>query len=355
MLGTVGDLVLVVIGFSLIIFLHELGHFAAARWARIRVMAFALGFGPAAFSYRKGIGLRRGSSEGEYLRRLKEHLMLQQGAGVGYRGAENFDLSPTEYRLNVLPLGGYVKMLGQDDSDPAATSSEPDSFSRAPVYKRMVVISAGVVMNIVTAAILFVIVFSYGLRTESPRIGLVVPGTPATTATANVGDRVLTGLRPGDTVLAVGDEEVEAFKDISLAVAMSRKDQPLSVTVRRPGEADPITFVAQPKVDPGSGMLALGVAPAFSGTIDTPIEEDAKKFEDALARRGAAGVKPGMTLVDESGRELDYFDFNEVASRSGGQPFLTRWRRGDAEKGAPLVEITLTPQPELQIATVERD
>ncbi|HYD01003.1 MAG TPA: site-2 protease family protein [Phycisphaerales bacterium] len=358
MLGTVGDLVLVVIGFSLIIFLHELGHFAAARWARIRVLAFALGFGPAAFSYRKGMGFRRGSSEKEYLRRLQERRVVEQRAGglAGVYGDAAAHISPTEYRLNVLPLGGYVKMLGQDDSDPAATSSEPDSFSRAPVYKRMVVISAGVVMNIVTAAILFVIVFSYGLRTESPRIGLVVPGTPATTATANVGNRVLTGLQPGDTVLTVGDEEVEAFKDISLAVAMSRKDRPLPVTVRRRGEPDPITFIAQPKVDPGSGMLSLGVAPAFSGTIDTPADEaEAKKFTDALARRGAAGVLPGMTLVDETGRELDYLDFNETASRSGGRPFVTRWRTAGEEKGSPVVEVTLTPQPELQIATVERE
>ncbi|MFT3686105.1 MAG: site-2 protease family protein [Phycisphaerales bacterium] len=71
-LTTVGDLALVVLGFSLIIFLHELGHFAAARWAKVRVLAFAMGFGPAVASYRKGMGWRSGSSEKEYQKLLKE-------------------------------------------------------------------------------------------------------------------------------------------------------------------------------------------------------------------------------------------------------------------------------------------
>src|SRR3954467_14070565 len=98
------DLLLVILGFGLIIFVHELGHFAAAKWAGIRVLAFAIGFGPAAVSYRKGLGWRRGSSEPEHQE------LVQRGRAAG--------VSPTEYRLNWLPLGGYVKMLGQDDLDP---------------------------------------------------------------------------------------------------------------------------------------------------------------------------------------------------------------------------------------------
>src|SRR4051794_8896711 len=60
------ELLLVVLGFGFIIFIHELGHFLAAKWAGIRVLAFAIGFGPAAVSYRRGLGWRRGSSEREY-------------------------------------------------------------------------------------------------------------------------------------------------------------------------------------------------------------------------------------------------------------------------------------------------
>src|SRR5688572_1935555 len=100
---TVLDLLLVIVCFGLIIFVHELGHFLAARWAGIRVLAFAMGFGPAAFSYRKGLGWRRGSSEAEYATELKENGLHPRDPGAP---------SPTEYRFNWLPFGGYVKMLG---------------------------------------------------------------------------------------------------------------------------------------------------------------------------------------------------------------------------------------------------
>src|SRR3954467_1138856 len=139
------DLLLVILGFGLIIFVHELGHFLAAKWAGIRVLAFAIGFGPAAVSYRKGMGWRRGTTEPEYQERQ--------------RRGQAAELSPTQYRLNWLPLGGYVKMLGQDDLNPAAVSAERDSYQNTPVWKRMVVISAGVVMNMLLAALLFVAVF----------------------------------------------------------------------------------------------------------------------------------------------------------------------------------------------------
>ena len=92
-LSSLIDLLLVIVGFGLIIFLHELGHFVAARWAGIRVLAFAIGFGPALFSWRKGIGLRAGSSEAEAVNRFR----------AGERS-----ISPTEYRLNWLPFGGFV-------------------------------------------------------------------------------------------------------------------------------------------------------------------------------------------------------------------------------------------------------
>src|SRR6187401_1989918 len=102
-LGTLADLALVIAGFSAIIFFHELGHFLAARWAGIRVLAFALGFGPAVVSYRRGLGLRRGSSAREYER-------LARREQEGLRSLDVRAVSPTEYRLNWLPFGGYVKM-----------------------------------------------------------------------------------------------------------------------------------------------------------------------------------------------------------------------------------------------------
>src|SRR6185503_14095883 len=106
MFAQLPSLILLILGFGFVIFFHELGHFFAAKWVGIRVEQFAVGFGQAMLSWRKGLGLRFGSSGKEY----EELLAAGKGEGVG----------ETEYRLNWIPLGGYVKMLGQDDLRPGA-------------------------------------------------------------------------------------------------------------------------------------------------------------------------------------------------------------------------------------------
>ncbi|MCU0688856.1 MAG: site-2 protease family protein, partial [Phycisphaerales bacterium] len=160
-MSTIIDLLTVILGFSLIIVIHELGHFFAAKWAGVRVLAFAVGFGPALLSYRKGMGFATGSTEPRFRRLARE-----QGDGRGIVPG----ISSTEYRLNMLPLGGYVKMLGQDDADPSHRSEQPDSYTAVSIPKRMVIISAGVIMNLITAALMFIVVFMIGLKTESARI-----------------------------------------------------------------------------------------------------------------------------------------------------------------------------------------
>src|SRR6185436_12387345 len=92
--GTARDLILVIVGFGLIVFLHELGHFIAARWAGIRVLAFAVGFGPALLSYRKGMGVQMGSSEAKYIDMLKAEAA---GATTAEgRRSTYHSISPTE-------------------------------------------------------------------------------------------------------------------------------------------------------------------------------------------------------------------------------------------------------------------
>src|SRR6187399_1696960 len=95
------DLLIVILGFSLIIIIHELGHFLAARWAGIRVQAFAVGFGPAMVSYRKGLGVRRGSSDAEH-QRLLETRAAGATTAEGNRATPYAGISTTEYRLNAL-------------------------------------------------------------------------------------------------------------------------------------------------------------------------------------------------------------------------------------------------------------
>lgn len=290
-LNTVLDLAMVVVGFSLIILIHEAGHFWAARWAGIRVLAFSLGFGPAILSYRKGWGLRRGSSEGAYA-------AAEPGTLIG--------VSATEYRWNVLPLGGYVKMLGQDDADPSARSGEADSYQSASVWKRMVVISAGVVFNVIAAAALFVIVFTLGLKTEAPVVGEVGPGSPAAGAVARNAEALgvtTPGLKAGDRVLTVSGSAPDSFKDITLEAAMAARGSKVALTVERAGVSGPLEFEVEPRADAFSKLLDFGLRPAVSSVVYGGSLDAAAR--GALAARladvGLKGVEPGMRLVGAEG------------------------------------------------------
>jgi regulator of sigma E protease len=332
------DLALVIGGFSLIIVLHELGHFLAARWAGIRVLAFAVGFGPALVSYRRGLGLRRGSSEMEY-RRL---------------GSPR-SISATEYRLNALPIfGGYVRMLGQDDADPTARSDEPDSFQRAPVWKRMIVISAGVAMNLLLAAVLFVVVFMAGLRVEPPRVGDVAPGSPAATAVALNADALgvaEVGLLPGDLIVAVDGKRPHAFNDVAMSAIMAGRDARIDLRVVRPGVAEPLRFEVQPRPDPVTRVQQIGIAPDLSNALDA----DAARllpaeFTRALERSGLAGVSPSMRVVRAGDQPVERLsDAARAARRSGGRPLDFEF-----SDGARSVHVTLSPRPQLETTLVER-
>ncbi|HLO42435.1 MAG TPA: site-2 protease family protein, partial [Phycisphaerales bacterium] len=345
LLGKLGDLLLVVLGFSLIVFLHELGHFVAARWAGIRVLAFALGFGPAIVSFRKGMGWRRGSSEQEYIQRLRSSPV--QAAAI----------SPTEYRLNGLPFGGYVRMLGQDDLDPTAVSAASDSYQSCSVWKRMVVISAGVVMNIISAAIMFIMVFMIGLKTEPAKIGDVQPGSPAATSVAVNADLVGVhdaGLKPGDIVRFINGRAPHSFNDLVLATAMASRDETVSIHVERSGVKDLLAFEITPRQSTITRLLDIGVGPALSATLGTPRnareEAEAKKN---LARMGLSAVTPGMTLVEINARTKvsSGHDLDDAIRSSGGKPITLTFRDEASGKTATA---TLKTTAELQMDLLPR-
>src|SRR5690606_23754103 len=144
--------------------IHELGHFLVAKWCKVKVKIFSLGFGPALISYRKGIGLRLGSTMPAYQRSLAEH--GEQAAAP----PERRDVGDTEYSLRAVPLGGFVKMLGEDeevDSENVRTS-DPRAYPNKPVSARMAIISAGVIMNVVSGLIFFAIAYGRGGLPEVP-------------------------------------------------------------------------------------------------------------------------------------------------------------------------------------------
>jgi regulator of sigma E protease len=182
--------------FGLIVFVHELGHFLAARATGIRVLEFAMGFGP------KLVGWRR-----------KE----------------------TDYSLRLLPLGGYCKFEGEDES-----SGDPRAFTNAPVWKRFLSIFAGPAMNFVLAYLaVAVFVLAVGYVQTSAVIQAVTPGMTAEAA----------GFQVGDVITAVDGQPIENSESgaarLSALIGAGRPEDPVTLTVDRGGQKLDITVAPQ--------------------------------------------------------------------------------------------------------------
>ncbi len=327
------DLLTVMIGFSLIIIVHELGHFLAARWAGIRVLAFAVGFGPAICSYRRGVGFQSGSSAAKF-------------DGIP-DSARNPDISTTEYRLNALPLGGYVKMLGQDDLDPTATSGSTDSYQNCAPWKRMIVISAGVIFNIIMAAALFVVVFLIGLDSEPPTIGRALPGSPAAAAVALETDdngNPIVGLRPNDDVLTVNGTRPNSFADVGMRTSMSRSGTPVRYEIQRDDQT--LTFDIVPERDDFSNLLSVGIIPPVSTSLRS--EGDPDGLTAIFERFGLNGVTPGMRLTSVNGMPAQTaYDLDDAAIAAAGAPIAAVFEDPDSGETTTL---SLSARPVLQRA-----
>ncbi|HEX4125609.1 MAG TPA: site-2 protease family protein [Tepidisphaeraceae bacterium] len=298
-------IVLLVLGFGFVIFFHELGHFLAAKWVGIKVEQFAVGFGQAIVAWRKGIGFRVGTTTPEYEKRLiaayraehpsaapPEELSLDSIPPADQIAlAKALGLGDTEYRLNWIPLGGYVKMLGQDDLRPNATADDPRAYNRKSIGARMVVVSAGVIMNIILAIIGFMIVFRIGFNAPPTVIGMIQPGSPAQEA----------GLRVGDKIIRINGSYQANFTSIALNTALLQEGRSADLTIERNGEQMDVQVT--PRMGE-NGVLAIGVLPIHQLT-GLPADEDQVDQPEMLAETQPPellGPKPGTLLVEPGDR-----------------------------------------------------
>ena len=368
MLQTLFNILLIVLGFGILIFIHELGHFIAAKWAGIRAEAFAVGMGPVAVAWRKGIGLRFRSTAPEYEKRVREFLTTddahaQQSAKPGdlpradfYRIGDKLGLGETEYSLRWLPLGGFVKMLGQEDANPNAVSDDPHSYNMRPIGKRMVVVSAGVIMNLILAIVLFVIAFVVGVRFPAAVVGDVSTRLAAgTTMPENAAALGITdvGLQPGDRVISIDGDPAKTFADLQIASAMSKPGSTLTFIVERPGVKEPLTFLLKPEKDPTTGLLSLGIAPGASSKLVNAESDEDGVLQQYLERTSLAkaGVQPGMTLLTVNDREVAaYGQLADAAAASAGQPLRTTWTTIDKDgRNGAIVSSMLDVHPDFEV------
>ncbi len=275
------NIALLVFGFGFVIFFHELGHFLAAKWAGVRVDQFAVGFGQALLSWRKGLGLRFGGSTKEFEARV--------AAGTGA------EISETEYRLNWIPLGGYVKMMGQDDMNPNAESADPRAYNRKSIGKRMVIVSAGVVMNIILAAVGFTIVFLIGLKAPPAIVGGTIPGSPA----------ALAGVKTGERVLMIDGATMHDFTKIQLNIALSEEGTPIPVTLQALDGSTRTLQIAPRRADPDPrAFLALGILPP-TALSSKPSPELTEMFDTpGVLPDDRRAVAPNDTILAVNGTDV---------------------------------------------------
>ncbi|MDG2134085.1 MAG: site-2 protease family protein [Phycisphaerales bacterium] len=335
-LGTGSNILLIILGFGLLIALHELGHFIAARWAGIRADGFAIGMGPVVASYRGGVGFRFGACDDVVKKRLGRFPIELSDEEMAKEG-----LGETQDSLRLLPVGGYVRMLGQEDGNPNATSRDARSYTSVSVGKRMVVVSAGVVMNLITAIVMFVVAFMVGVRFEAPVVGPVQPDSPAAVATSST-EGVAPGIRSGDRITRIGDSDVMTFSDVMIESAMSVPDRPLSIEVDRPGRDAPLRFEVEPAYDERMNMRMIGIAPAASNQLasdpqlETPLET---MFDASMADR-----MPGRTIVSAGSTTVGTWEaFDEVMTASNGRPVEVGF--GPGAEGEPGFAVSMTADP----------
>ena len=318
------SILLLVFGFGFVIFWHELGHFLAAKWVGIKVEQFAVGFGHAILAWRKGIGLRFGTTQREYDKRLKDyvetqeaHLALKDRATWTHEqlahAAGTLGLGETEYRLNWIPLGGYVKMLGQDDLNPNSQSDDPRAFNRKSIPARMLVVSAGVIMNVILAAIGFMVVFMIGFNVPPAQVGGVVADSPAQVA----------GLKVGDEIWTYDGKRQYDWTKVQLNVALSGEGEPTPIEVKRKEDGQEklvkLTITPRREREDARGFLSLGIYPPrrLSGLKDLEIVPNAAE----LAPPAQLAVKPGETIVAINGQPVspvDYITLDRAVQSSFG-------------------------------------
>jgi len=276
---------------GVLVFVHELGHFAVAKFSGVKILKFSLGFGPRLASFKRG---------------------------------------ETEYMICAVPLGGFVQMLGEGGGEDGeeAELSEADklrSFAHKPLSRRIAIVAAGPVMNLALPFLLLPISFLVGVNVPRyldgpPCAGFVVPGSEA--------EQV--GFRAGDCIVSVNGDQVETWSD-AFQTMVSHVGAPLEVLVDRQGGQAVISLVSEREDLEELSLERLGLAPPRSAVIGSVAEG----FPAARA-----GVKTGDRILAINGQPISsWYDVRPLVLAAGGSELQLRIQRGDEQ-----LVLSMTPE-----------
>ncbi len=282
-MSDLGNSLLVALGIGMLIFIHELGHYLAARWIGARVEVFSLGFGPRIWGFRRG---------------------------------------PTDYRLSLIPLGGYVAVAGQDPGDQRFGADH--SLHEKSVSQRALFFSGGVVMNVLFALVAFPIAFRAGVSFQAPEIGRIDFGSGAWEAR----------LESGDRVLAINGKQVYSFDTLQNEVALAG-GRNVHLRIDRNGVER--TIEVRPQFQPDYGFYVIGVDSAIAAEAPTiQVKPDGAAAE--------LGLRSGDQLLQLDGHSTMGQGALEALLPKGELPGAVRTltvRRDGVES-----TVTISPRPD---------
>lgn len=269
---------------GVLVFVHELGHFLAAKRVGIRVLKFQLGFNPTILSFRRG---------------------------------------DTEYSIGALPLGGYVKMAG--DSPDGEVTGQPDEFLSKTKWERFQVLIMGPVMNLLLAVFVLAFVLHRGAdvpayQDDPPVVGAVMPGSPA----------ARNDFRPGDRILSVAGKNVDTWDQLFIAIG-TRANKEVSVVLQRDGRE--MERRITPVVPPGQSRFEIGDIGVLPDVHPHLVSITSGEPGDR------AGLKAGDVIVAVNGETMTFQNQLREAIRKHPEEPITLTVRRDGRDQA----ITVTP------------
>jgi RIP metalloprotease RseP len=267
---------------SVLIFVHELGHFLAARIAGVGVLKFSLGFGP------KIIGKKIGE---------------------------------TEYVLSWIPLGGFVRLLGESGNEELSPEDEKRSFFKQAIWKRMLIILAGPVFNFLLAIVIFFIVYMYGISNLISVVGQISPDSVASEA----------GILSGDKILSIDNKKITYWSEIGPIIEES-KGREIQIIVQRGNQQKIITV--KPKLSKVKNVFGEEKSIYLIGgmlPVNNMVTVIGEMSPDSVAKK--AGILAGDKILSINGTKITYWEeIRPIIKASKGDEVRIVVQRGNEEK-----------------------